>query len=52
MEVGLYFIWMTLTIGTIITAWKLQDIKIELRYKNTLLEDQNEILRELARKIK
>jgi hypothetical protein len=49
---GLFFIWLTLSIATIIVAWKLQDIVIELRYKNSLVENQNEILKELVRKIK
>lgn len=49
---GLFFIWLQLAILTIIVGWKLQDIVIELRWKNTLMEDQNELLRDLIRKIK
>jgi hypothetical protein len=51
---GLFFIWMTLVIATIIVALNLQDIKIELKYRNSLMEDQNKIqekiLNELIRK--
>ena len=49
---GLFFIWLTLSIATIIVAWNLQYIVIELRYKNRLVADQNEILKELVQKIK
>jgi len=49
---GLFFIWLTLLFASIMVVFKLHDIVIELRYKNRLVEDQNEILKELVRKIK
>jgi len=33
----------TLTIGFIRISWALDDIKIEAKYNNTLLEKQNEL---------
>jgi len=51
---GLFFIWLTLSITTIIIGWGFNDIKIELRYRNSLLVEQNDIqskiLNELIRK--
>jgi hypothetical protein len=44
---GLYFIWLTLSVGFVLIACILQDIKIELRLRNKLLEKQNEILEKL-----
>jgi hypothetical protein len=42
---GLFFIFMTLLIGIIFISLILQDIKIELKYRNQLLEEQNEIIK-------
>lgn len=39
------FIALILCVGFIGLGWILTDIKIELRYKNILLEKQNEILK-------
>ena len=39
------FIIGTLMIGFLIIGWILSDIKIELKYKNQLMEEQNDILR-------
>ncbi len=41
---GTYFIFLSITILGIIIAIILDNIKIELKYRNTLLEKQNEIL--------
>ena len=40
------FIIGTLMIGFLIIGWILSDIKIELKYKNKLMEEQNEILKQ------
>lgn len=42
---GLYFIFLTLLFFGVIISFILSDIKIELKYRNTLLEEQNEILK-------
>lgn len=41
---GLFFIWITLSLGLLFITLVLTDIKIELRWRNRLLEKQNEIL--------
>ena len=43
---GLFFIWFSLSSGFIFTVLVLHDIKIELRWRNRLLEKQNEILKQ------
>jgi len=46
---GIYFIWATLSIGVIAIAWLLSDIRIELRYRNTLAEKQIDILKKITK---
>ena len=41
---GIYLIYLAICILGGIIAGELNNIKIELRYKNTLLKEQNEIL--------
>lgn len=41
---GIFFIFMTMLVFGIIISVLLDNIRIELKYKNTLLEKQNEIL--------
>lgn len=41
---GIFFIWFSLSVGFIFTIFTLLDIRTELRWKNRLLEKQNEIL--------
>lgn len=41
---GIFFIWLSLSVGFIFTIFALLDIRTELRWKNKLLEKQNEIL--------
>jgi hypothetical protein len=41
---GIFFIWFSLSLGSMFTVFALIDIKIELRWRNRLLEKQNEIL--------
>jgi hypothetical protein len=41
---GLFFIFMALVVFGTIICIILDNIKIELKYRNTLLEEQNEIL--------
>jgi hypothetical protein len=43
---GMFFIWITLIFGFGIGYTQLRDIVIELRFRNTLLKEQNEILKE------
>ena len=42
---GLFFIWLALTIGFMFLCFILNDIKIELRYRNILMEKQNQLLK-------
>jgi len=41
---GIFFIWFSLSVGFIFTISALLDIRTELRWRNRLLEKQNEIL--------
>lgn len=41
---GIFFIFMTMLVFGIIISVLLDNIRIELKYRNTLLEKQNEIL--------
>ena len=41
---GIFFIWFSLSVGFIFTIFTLLDIRTELRWKNRVLEKQNEIL--------
>lgn len=43
---GTFFIWLSLTLGFMFLFFSLWDIKIELRYRNTLMEEQNDLLKE------
>jgi len=42
---GLFFIWLALTIGFMFLCFILNDIKTELRYRNILMEKQNQLLK-------
>jgi len=42
---GLFFIMMAILFGVIILGIGLDQIKTELKYRNTLLKEQNEILK-------
>jgi hypothetical protein len=42
---GTFFIFMTMLVFGIILSIILNNIRIELKYRNTLLEEQNEILK-------
>jgi hypothetical protein len=48
----MYFIWLSLTIGFVFTIFALIDIKRELKLRNGLLEEQNEILKKERNDIK
>jgi hypothetical protein len=41
---GIFFIWFSLSVGFMFTIFVLLDIRTELRWRNRLLEKQNEIL--------
>jgi hypothetical protein len=41
---GMFFIWISLSVGFMFTIFALLDIRTELRWRNRLLEKQNEIL--------
>jgi len=44
MEIGMFFIYLILMLGFIFIIFGLYAIKTELRWHNTLLENQNKIL--------
>ena len=46
MITGIYLIVGILFIGLIKIAWTLDDIKIELKYNNTLAEERNKLIEE------
>ena len=41
---GMFFIWISLSVGFMFTIFALLDIRTELRWRNRLLEKHNEIL--------
>ena len=46
MMTGIYLIVAFLFIGLIKISWTLDDIKIELKYNNTLAEERNNLMKE------